>query len=330
MSTLASVIEKGLYSALPAASIPGRLYFATDTEQIWRDNGTSWDNVTPAGASAITALTGDVTATGPGSAAATLAASGVTAGTYNNPTVTFDVKGRATAAINGYFADSGSANAYAVTISPAPSLVAGFGFQMKAAHANTGASTVSINGGTAINITKAGTTALTGGEIAAGQIIELAYDGTEFQIIGGSGSGGGGVTQIIAGTNVTISPSGGTGAVTIDAGGGGGGGNLYGPVDAQTGTSYTLQLSDAPNGLGTVTMNNAANNTVTVPPNSSVNYPVGTVLEFVQLGAGQTALAAGAGVTINTPTSLSCRAQYSTIAIKQIATNVWVAEGDLQ
>jgi hypothetical protein len=34
----------------------------------------------------------------------------------------------------------------------------------------------------------------------------------------------GGVTQIIAGTNVTISPSGGTGAVTINASGGGGGG----------------------------------------------------------------------------------------------------------
>jgi hypothetical protein len=36
----------------------------------------------------------------------------------------------------------------------------------------------------------------------------------------------GGVTQIIAGTNVTISPSGGTGAVTINATGGGGGGSI--------------------------------------------------------------------------------------------------------
>ena len=35
---------------------------------------------------------------------------------------------------------------------------------------------------------------------------------------------GGGVTQVVAGTNVTISPSGGTGAVTINASGGGGGG----------------------------------------------------------------------------------------------------------
>jgi len=36
-------------------------------------------------------------------------------------------------------------------------------------------------------------------------------------------SGGGGVTQIVAGTNVTISPVGGTGIVTINSSGGGGG-----------------------------------------------------------------------------------------------------------
>jgi hypothetical protein len=42
------------------------------------------------------------------------------------------------------------------------------------------------------------------------------------------GGGATGVTQIIAGSNVTISPVGGTGAVTINATGGGGGGGLTG------------------------------------------------------------------------------------------------------
>jgi len=42
------------------------------------------------------------------------------------------------------------------------------------------------------------------------------YNGTSWS----SGGGGGGVTQIVAGTNVTISPAGGTGAVTINSSGG--------------------------------------------------------------------------------------------------------------
>lgn len=50
------------------------------------------------------------------------------------------------------------------------------------------------------------------------------------KIPGGGGSGGSGVTQIIAGANVNISPSGGTGAVTINSSGSGGGG-VTGGID---------------------------------------------------------------------------------------------------
>jgi len=55
------------------------------------------------------------------------------------------------------------------------------------------------------------------------------------------GGGGGGVTQIIAGTNVTISPAGGTGVVTINSSGGGGGGTIY-KLTAQTLTSTSWSL----------------------------------------------------------------------------------------
>lgn len=63
----------------------------------------------------------------------------------------------------------------------------------------------------------------------------FAASGASVSGTGGGGGGGGGVTQIIAGTNITISPKEGTGVVTIDATGGG----SYVP-DAQF-SSITMQ-----------------------------------------------------------------------------------------
>ncbi len=45
MSTLASVIIRDVIANLPAAGIPGRLFFASDTGAALRDNGTSWDTL---------------------------------------------------------------------------------------------------------------------------------------------------------------------------------------------------------------------------------------------------------------------------------------------
>ena len=59
----------------------------------------------------------------------------------------------------------------------------------------------------------------------------------------------GGVTQIVAGTNVTIDPVGGTGAVTINAAGGGGGGS-----NAVAGTVYRVsETQTAASGAATFT-----------------------------------------------------------------------------
>lgn len=94
-----------------------------------------------------------------------------------------------------------------------------------------------------------------------------------------------------------------------------------------TGSSaYTLALTDQDT---VVEMTGATAATVTVPPNSSVAFPVGTIIEIHQYGAGQVTMAAGAGVTLRNPSSLTTRAQYSTIGLRQRAANEWVVSGDL-
>jgi hypothetical protein len=92
--------------------------------------------------------------------------------------------------------------------------------------------------------------------------------------------------------------------------------------NAQTGTTYTLVLTDASK---YVSMSNASANTLTVPPNSSVAFPTGTRLMVQQRGAGSTTIAAGSGVTINVPTSapLAIAEQYGSRGLLKTATDTW-------
>ena len=96
-------------------------------------------------------------------------------------------------------------------------------------------------------------------------------------------------------------------------------------TNAQT-ASYTLVAADRSK---MVEMNVASANTVTVPPNSSVAYPVGTKIDILQVGAGQTTIAAGAGVTVNATPGLKIRAQWGSATLIKRATDTWVLVGDL-
>ena len=82
-----------------------------------------------------------------------------------------------------YAADSGAANAYVVTLSPVlTQYVIGMPIRFKAINANTGAATVNINGLGVTPIKKNVSVALSAGNILAGQIITVIYDGTNFQL----------------------------------------------------------------------------------------------------------------------------------------------------
>jgi hypothetical protein len=98
-------------------------------------------------------------------------------------------------------------------------------------------------------------------------------------------------------------------------------------TNAQVGTTYTLALTDDGK---VVEMNNASANTLTVPPNSSVAFPVGSQILVLQTGAGQTTVAAGAGVTVNSKDgNLKLSAQWCAATLIKRATDVWVVVGDL-
>jgi hypothetical protein len=93
----------------------------------------------------------------------------------------------------------------------------------------------------------------------------------------------------------------------------------------QTGTTYTLALTDAGK---VVEANNAAAITLTVPPNSSVAFPIGTVVEVFQMGAGQVTVTAGAGVTLRVPNGAKTAKQYAVASLWKRDTDIWVVSGD--
>jgi len=90
--------------------------------------------------------------------------------------------------------------------------------------------------------------------------------------------------------------------------------------------SYTLVLADANKQVEILT---TGASTLTVPPNSSVPFPVGTMIMFAQTGAGQVTITPGAGVTINGTPGLKTRTQWSVGSLVKRGTDLWLASGDL-
>lgn len=87
--------------------------------------------------------------------------------------------------LSDYKVDTGTANAYVIT--PAPAITAyttGQIFSFKAVNANTTTSTLNVNGLGVKTINKgSGATALASGDIAAGMVVLVEYDGTNFVML---------------------------------------------------------------------------------------------------------------------------------------------------
>jgi hypothetical protein len=70
--------------------------------------------------------------------------------------------------------------------------------------------------------------------------------------------------------------------------------------------------------------------TLTIPLDSTVNYPVGTTIDILQTNTGQVTIAPVSGsVTVNATPGLKLRTRWSSATLLKRAANTWVVYGDL-
>ena len=103
-------------------------------------------------------------------------------------------------------------------------------------------------------------------------------------------------------------------------------------LNAQTAT-YTVVLTDNRNKL--VTMSVASANDFLIPTNASVAFPIGSIINVIQIGAGQTTIKAVSSGTTTisstgaTATAPKLRAQFSAASCIKVATDIWYVIGDI-
>lgn len=179
----------------------------------------------------------------------------------------------------------GTANAITLTLSPAPTAyTAGMRIRFIASGANSSTVTINVNTLGAKDIRKGGTTALAAGNIQSGQVVDISYDGTYFQMTN---------DVLVATSNAIIAGNGSspvrTTGVTIDTND-----NLYafgGLVEDVSGTTYTLDAADK----GKIKrFTSGSSVTITLPSTLVAGFSVC----WIQDGAGQLTFTAGSGATL--------------------------------
>ena len=130
--------------------------------------------------------------------------------------------------------DSGSADAYAIALTPAvTAYVAGQVFHFKAANTSTGASTLNVNALGAKNIKKKNDQDIAAGDIEQNAIVSVIYDGTSFQMLSQLGTSAGSMSSFTltgdSGSNQTVEDGN-----TVDIAGGTGIDTVVGATDTVT------------------------------------------------------------------------------------------------
>jgi hypothetical protein len=98
------------------------------------------------------------------------------------------------------------------------------------------------------------------------------------------------------------------------------------PIIQKT-ASYTLSALTERDDL--IEMSSASAVTLTIPTDSTLDFPIGTSLDVLQTSTGQVTIAGAGGVTVNATPGLKLRTQWSSATLFKRAANTWVVFGDL-
>jgi hypothetical protein len=121
-------------------------------------------------------------------------------------------------------------------------------------------------------------------------------------------------------TNATHTHTANSGGGTLTAGA------VYYGFNSNTG-NYTLALSDQGKILPFST---TSTGTITIPLNSSVAFPTGSFVNFIQAGTGPILVTGASGVSVQSENSkLKLKAQYAVAGVVKTDINTWVAFGNL-
>jgi len=93
-------------------------------------------------------------------------------------------------------------------------------------------------------------------------------------------------------------------------------------INDQTGAAYELVLGDAVDTL--VRMDNVGANTLTIPANGAVAFPIGTVIEINMVGAGVTTIGITSD-TLNSVAGITTMAQWEVVKLTKVAATEWLA-----
>ena len=134
-----------------------------------------------------------------------------------------------------------------------------------------------------------------------------------------------GMSKFIAGSPYTRA----SGTWVEDAGGAG----YSPPAYSEQTDSYAAAVTDAPAtslNQGIIAMNKATATVLTIKKHANQAWGAQTMLQVIQLGAGQITVAPeDSDVTIHSSSTLQTRAQYSTLLLTYLGSDVWILSGDM-